>query len=308
REESLISCLSRNSETPHVVPYSPGDKSKLDMRGRYSVCFQTRGSVASRLLPTWGSEVTVHVTEAWNAFYDPEALWWNGAEPCDGDHRGSGAELYRGLVHNGWGRRHQHRWGLLSQRHHRPAGCGPIERRKLHARRRILGHHRRGPNARRAPVVCLADGHEYRPGLLALPFGRLLLAAERSGGHHQLGRRDQFPRASRPAMATDCATARREQVLPLIEIGPPGTPQPPRPRAHTATIFTSFFGRTITFLIVLPSRNGFTFSEARAAASRSAWEALADTLITSRSLPLTWTGISSVSSTSRAGSNFGQGA
>src|ERR1017187_10860111 len=75
--------------------------------------------------------------------------------------------------------------------------------------------------------------------------------------------------------------------------------QLPCSQVHTATIFTSFFGRTMTFLIVLPIKNGFTCSEALAAASKSAWEALAETLITSRSLPLTWTGISSVSSTSR---------
>ena len=32
-------------------------------------------------------------------------------------------------------------------------------------------------------------------------------------------------------------------------------------------MFTSFFGTTMTFLIVLPARNGCTFSEALAAAS-----------------------------------------
>src|ERR1019366_7182600 len=77
---------------------------------------------------------------------------------------------------------------------------------------------------------------------------------------------------------------------------------------QAATMFTSFLGRTMTFRMVLPSRKGFTLSEALAAASRSAWEAVAGTLMTSRSLPLTWTGISSVSSTSKAASNFGHAA
>ena len=36
---------------------------------------------------------------------------------------------------------------------------------------------------------------------------------------------------------------------------------------QTATMLTSFFGITITFFTVLPARNGFTLSEARAAAS-----------------------------------------
>ena len=75
----------------------------------------------------------------------------------------------------------------------------------------------------------------------------------------------------------------------------------------TRNQFTSFFGTTMTFLIVLPARNGCTFSDALAAASSAALSALAGTLMTSRNLPLTCTGISSVSSTSSAGSNFGQG-
>ena len=71
--------------------------------------------------------------------------------------------------------------------------------------------------------------------------------------------------------------------------------------------FTSFFGTTMTFLMVLPVMNGCTFSDALAAASSAALSALAGTLMTSRSLPFTWTGISISLSTSKAGSNFGQG-
>ena len=73
-------------------------------------------------------------------------------------------------------------------------------------------------------------------------------------------------------------------------------------------MFTSFFGNTMTFLIVLPSINGLIFSDALATVSSSACEILAGTRITSRNFPFTCTGISSVSSTSRAGSNAGQGA
>src|SRR5439155_12439833 len=76
---------------------------------------------------------------------------------------------------------------------------------------------------------------------------------------------------------------------------------------YATTMFTSFFGTTITFLIVLPSMNGFTLSDALAAASSVALSAVAGTLITSRNLPFTCTGISSVSSTSRSGSDGGQG-
>src|SRR6266566_997934 len=80
-------------------------------------------------------------------------------------------------------------------------------------------------------------------------------------------------------------------------------------RSHQpATMFTSFLGTTMIFLTVLPSMKGLTFSEALAAASNSAWEALAGMVMTSRSLPLTWTGIWRVLSTSNAGSNLGQGA
>ena len=42
------------------------------------------------------------------------------------------------------------------------------------------------------------------------------------------------------------------------------------PHFHATTMFTSFFGRTMIFRIVLPARNGFTFSEPWAAASNSA--------------------------------------
>src|SRR5258708_5098719 len=77
---------------------------------------------------------------------------------------------------------------------------------------------------------------------------------------------------------------------------------------HTATILTNRFGITITFFIVLPSRNGLTFSELIAAASNSASVALTGTFTTSRSFPLTWTGTSMVFSKSQDGSNFGQGA
>src|SRR6266568_5431943 len=80
-------------------------------------------------------------------------------------------------------------------------------------------------------------------------------------------------------------------------------------RCHQpATMLTSFLGTTMIFLTVLPSMNGLTFSEALAAASNSAWDALAGMVMTSRSLPLTWTGIWRVLSTSNAGSNLGQGA
>ena len=68
------------------------------------------------------------------------------------------------------------------------------------------------------------------------------------------------------------------------------------PKAAHATIrFTSFFGTTMTFLIVLPAMNCCTFSDALAAASSAALSALAGTLMTSRSLPFTCTGISSSS-------------
>src|SRR5271157_11040 len=77
---------------------------------------------------------------------------------------------------------------------------------------------------------------------------------------------------------------------------------------YPATRLTSLRGRTMTLRMVLPSRKGLAFSDALAARSRSAAEALAGTRITSRSLPLTWTGISRVSSTRSAGLNWGQGA
>src|SRR5437016_2938406 len=73
-----------------------------------------------------------------------------------------------------------------------------------------------------------------------------------------------------------------------------------------ATMLTSFLGTMMIFLMVLPARNGLTFSDAFAADSRSAWEMSTGTLMTSRSLPLTWTGISRVSSISRAGLKVGQ--
>src|SRR5436853_6776851 len=75
---------------------------------------------------------------------------------------------------------------------------------------------------------------------------------------------------------------------------------------HATAMLTSFLGTMMIFLMVLPARNGFTFSDAWAAASRSAWEMSTGTLMTSRSLPLTWTGISRVSSISRAGLKVGQ--
>ncbi len=62
------------------------------------------------------------------------------------------------------------------------------------------------------------------------------------------------------------------------------------------------------FLIVLPSMNGFTFSEFFAVVSKSACVAFTETLITSRNLPFTCTGISISLSTSSAASNFGHGA
>src|SRR5436190_15117463 len=74
---------------------------------------------------------------------------------------------------------------------------------------------------------------------------------------------------------------------------------------HPTIKFTNFFGTTITFLIVFPARNDCAFSAALAAASSSAAVQLAGTLMTSRSLPLTCTGISSVSSTSKSGLNGG---
>ena len=43
-------------------------------------------------------------------------------------------------------------------------------------------------------------------------------------------------------------------------------------RGYPATKFTSFFGTTMIFLMVLPARNGCTFSEGLAAASSSARE------------------------------------
>ncbi len=47
-------------------------------------------------------------------------------------------------------------------------------------------------------------------------------------------------------------------------------PKPWRKRAQPATRLTSFFGSTITFLTVLPSRKGFAFAEPLATASSSA--------------------------------------
>ena len=66
-------------------------------------------------------------------------------------------------------------------------------------------------------------------------------------------------------------------------------------------------GSTITFRIALPLMNDWTFSEAKAAVSSSAGDASAEMEITSRNLPLTWSGISNVDSTSKLASNFGQG-
>src|SRR3569833_1502017 len=70
---------------------------------------------------------------------------------------------------------------------------------------------------------------------------------------------------------------------------------------HTATMLISFLGTMMTFLMVLPARKACTFSDAFAAASSVALSALASTLMTSRNLPLTCTGISSVSSMRSAG-------
>jgi ArsR family transcriptional regulator len=80
-----------------------------------------------------------------------------------------------------------------------------------------------------------------------------------------------------------------------------------QPPVQLTIKFTSFFGTTMTFLTVLPVMNDCTFSEALAAASSAALSALAGTLMTSRSLPLTCTGTSISLSTSKAGLNFGQG-
>ena len=77
---------------------------------------------------------------------------------------------------------------------------------------------------------------------------------------------------------------------------------------YATTIFTNLFGITMIFLIVLPSMKGLTFSDDLAISSSWAWVASTEALITSRSFPLTWTGISIVSSTSLAASNCGQGA
>ncbi len=76
---------------------------------------------------------------------------------------------------------------------------------------------------------------------------------------------------------------------------------------YFTTKFTIFPGTTIVFTTVLPASSSAIFSSARAAASMAAWSAPAATTIRPRSLPLICTGISIVSSLSRASSNSGQG-
>jgi len=72
-------------------------------------------------------------------------------------------------------------------------------------------------------------------------------------------------------VAVNCARA--QQSLGMLRRPPAekaGGQKPLRNLAQPTTRFTSFLGRTITFLTVLPSRKGFTFSEPLATASSSA--------------------------------------
>ncbi len=66
-------------------------------------------------------------------------------------------------------------------------------------------------------------------------------------------------------------------------------------------------GTTITFFGTLPATAASTLASASAAASTSAGEASAATVRWPRTLPLTWTGYSTTSSTRRAGSATGNG-
>src|SRR5690242_2579603 len=54
------------------------------------------------------------------------------------------------------------------------------------------------------------------------------------------------------------------------------------PWSYPTTMLTNFLGTTMTFLMVLPSMNGFTFSQARAAFSISDWVASALIIMRSR--------------------------
>ena len=68
-------------------------------------------------------------------------------------------------------------------------------------------------------------------------------------------------------------SARAREGLEMLRQPPAEKARGPRLRRKSAqptTMLTSFLGRTITFLTVLPSRKGFTFSEPLATASSSA--------------------------------------